>query len=283
MADHLRVPLNTCEDKLLGKTHNLDFWSRSKRLARWIVLGIAFAICFAAVAPSSARATIVRKVLPIAPVRQYSSEWCWLAVLQMIFQYHHVPDGYPATASRPPDDDAAYQLDIVARSSPSGDPCKTRNIFACAHHGAGANEGATKQIIDTLASYPPDVGSSALSAASSSGSLTSDDIISEINARRPIIAGINPDGRRTGGPDHAVLIVGYRQVIDSEGQETKFAVYVNDPYDYDLAVRQHITSANPWDQISTALRPRAYQYLVPLNAWTSTMAWVETIDLIEQT
>ncbi len=259
----------------------LNFTAPYRRLLLTASLCLIAFAGFGAATTVSAQAKTVIHRLAISPIPQWTPSWCWLAVLEMIFKYHNVPNGFPGNGL---DYDESFQLAIAASVAAAGTACHNYNLQACAQLSAGFHEDATQQIVDALRDYPVRQGKPSLDASSSSGDLSSDDIVAQIrDNRQPVVAGVNPSGNGFGaGPEHAVLIVGYRQTLDSDGNETKFEVYVNDPYDYALALSRGLIHANPWDHIRSASQQVTGQYRVPLDDWTSAMPWTETIDDIKK-
>jgi hypothetical protein len=174
------------------------------------------------------------KVLDIPPLFQRNSMWCWLTVGEMIFKYHKVPAYDPwksAGLKAPPlaDTDKLYQWGVLSVVHPA---CW---LFpdVCAAVGGGSWENLQKMLRD----FPPRAGQQnnqkigPIGCDQKGGCLTAAQIKTEIDAGRPIIAGITPGGNPNAPPPvpaHVALIIGY---ID-KGNDID--LIVNDPWPYQL-------------------------------------------------
>lgn len=156
--------------------------------------------------------------LSIDPVQQETPEWCWLAAGEMIFKYYEIPNVNPA---------GIYQCGIVGVIV--GGPC-AMDCRYCSYVPAGTISGIRNMIV----SYPRFVRSllhdkdiKRLTAHVASHALSDDEVRDEIDAGRPIIAGISPLGSvDPASPQHAVLIIGY------DGDDDSMDLTVNDPFPY---------------------------------------------------
>ena len=157
------------------------------------------------------------KVLPIAPISQNASSWCWLAVGQMIFEYLDVP------SLNPP---GYYQCGIAAVVF--GGPC-SYNCQLC-----NLGSGTTQRLRDMLVYYPNVVQQASslqtplVNAQALNHALSADAVATEIDEGRPIVAGVSPHlaSLPPGLSEHAILIVGY------EDTGSAFWIIVNDPFPY---------------------------------------------------
>lgn len=104
------------------------------------------------------------------------------------------------------------------------------------------------------------------------GPLSNTDITREIDAGRPIIAGISP-GQQTprGYVDHVVLIVGYEQ-----GTNADLFVIVNDPFPFDI-----VGMPNPYVSAG-ATSPNRYQYRIESHKFAQVMNWTESASNIQR-
>jgi len=169
--------------------------------------------------------------LNIPPVVQKSPEWCWLATGEMIFRYYNIPGNAPDFQCGEARFQGAFQ---VAQSGPMAfnGPC-WMNCIPCAGVGAGSVQGLVNMIVQ----YP--YGMSVVTGGNyrlqaprvSLTPMPVGAVMAEIDAGRPIIAGISPGAGLLppGIAQHAVLIVGY--------ENNGATLIINDPYFYD-AVQQ---------------------------------------------
>jgi hypothetical protein len=99
-----------------------------------------------------------------------------------------------------------------------------------------------------------------------------DAVMTEIDAGRPILAGISPGGYAF--PDisqHAVVIVGY----DNTGASP--ALIVNDPFPYDAYFTQ---LPNPYLGAGGTERQPG-QYYIPYSSFISNLVWANSIYQIQ--
>jgi hypothetical protein len=157
------------------------------------------------------------KTLPIQPATQKAGMWCWLTVGEMVFTYYKVPNLNPA---------GFYQCGIIGTLLPylCGMDC-TR----CGSIGGGM--GMTEFISDMLKKYPaaakaPPINSDYVIRKGAACPLTEKDVKGEIDAGRPVIAGISTSGQHKYPPEHVALIVGYEEV------DGKLRLRINDPYPF---------------------------------------------------
>jgi hypothetical protein len=174
----------------------------------------------------------------------------------MIFGHYGVPKG---------DANLSYQCGMIKFVYP-GWFCNA-NCYQC---NIG---GGTPQIIrGLLAKYPQAVGVKPVQSRHKRGVLTAQEIKTEIDANRPIIAGISPSSRNPNLPasEHVALIIGY---VNSGG---KTYLIVNDPYPFDpLRYPNPYNRAGGWNNGDGS-------YCIELTAFQTNLAWGETFYDIRQ-
>lgn len=163
--------------------------------------------------------------LDIDPVLQKTDAWCWLATAEMVFRYYAVP-------ANDPDFQCGEAKALGAVPIPGGwlGGICPGNCKAC----AGESAGPMAQLALLLAQYPlmmqtvtGNKNSPSLLPPLIAAVVPPQTIKSEIDAGRPLIAGISPSFRLPFPPglaQHAVLIVGYEQ----RGN----VIILNDPFDW---------------------------------------------------
>lgn len=216
-----------------------------------IVAAITISIAF----PAAGR------TLPIQPVSQNLSNWCWLAAGEMIFRYYGVPNVNPA---------GYYQCGIAA--AVLGGAC----VNDCRWCNVGS--GTAHTVRDMLELYPRVVSGllrrrvPQVSADFDTRELTEDEVKEEIDANRPIVAGISPHSGLL-PPDvseHAVLIVGY------EERNGDLTILINDPFPY-----QSVGLQDPYTASGGRL-VRPGRYAIPYQTLVDDLAWGNTIFGIER-
>lgn len=192
-----------------------------------------------------------REVLDIDPVYQATPVWCWAAVGEMVFRYYGVRTINPA---------GHYQCGIVALLHPACDA----NCLNCV-----VPAGSLTTMNNMLTRYPPVAGqrtntNARISTRTRSQSLTLAAVRAEIDAGRPIVAGISPSGYTnfSNVSEHVALIVGYE---DDD-------LIVNDPFPF----TDRFIVANPYlSGGGTSVAPG--QYRIPYARFVSRLRWRETI------
>ncbi|HEX8392534.1 MAG TPA: C39 family peptidase [Longimicrobium sp.] len=183
-------------------------------------------------------------VLPIAPVYQQTQVWCWLAVGEMLFRHYGIRNVNPA---------GNFQCGIIGAISDPSSPCYT-NCMACIRP-SGSNQGTLAMI----ANYAGSVAGRRLEY-SEARVISPGEIVQNIDARRPIIAGIS-SGRRIYEADseHVALIVGY------ELRDGTLHLIVNDPFPY-------ASGRNPFLR-NGGTQPRPYQYRIAYDRFRDGVFW----------
>ena len=139
--------------------------------------------------------------LPINPVIQQESQWCWAACVEMVMEASATPQ---------------VQCQVVTHfpgNKPAGDPCQDSNIFrdiGCAIPEMG-EVWSSLNVKFELILKPAEPGQPALQF---------DALVNEITAGRPIEVGIKWHGGRGG---HAMLVKGFGEI------DGRRAVWINDP------------------------------------------------------
>lgn len=199
------------------------------------------------------------ETLDIAPSPQQLPHWCWAAVSEMVFRY------YGIAAINPID----YQCGIVALSYPI---CNV-NCFAC--DITAPNIGIFRNV---LTNYPQVARNltggfgASISVVPNLSPLTKAGVRTEIDAGRPIVAGVSPSGFSIGGqPQHATLIVGY------EDDDSDLLLIVNDPFPYDLSRFAALT--NPYIAHGADLVLPG-QYRIAYSVFRDALRWTQSISRI---
>lgn len=200
------------------------------------------------------------RTLAVTPIAQQTEVWCWAASAEMIFRYYNLPNLNPA---------ANYQCGIVAAYYGPSSSCWF-NCFTCVS-AIGPMSNA-KLLIDGYGIVAGQfTNSRILNSTLIFSALTFNDVAREIDASRPIIAGISPQGYSYPNiSQHIVAIVGY-QVLNG----AQFVV-VNDPFPYDFFP----TNPNPYT-LAGATSTRPGQYLISYTALISRLQWGNTIYQIQ--
>jgi len=231
------------------------------RLGTWMTpFRVASIALLAALLPWQ---TVTAKTLPIAPVAQSQIAWCWLASAEMVFRYYRVP----------PINRISYQCGLAAAAFANVSPICVVDCKQC-----NVGSGTVENIGTVIVQYPIVAGQvlgmpvAGLSADVSHDSLSSDDVVDEIDAGRPIIAGISPHSglMPPGLSEHAVVIVGYQTRADT------IDVIINDPFPY-----AQMNMQDPYTRHGgKALQPGRYQ--IPYERLVDDLAWGNSISGIER-
>jgi hypothetical protein len=198
--------------------------------------------------------------LQIPPARQQTPVWCWLAVGEMVFAHF----GVPAVNQN-------FQCGVIgALSLATNQEACARDCRRCVFPG-----GEAQRVMGMLVDYPRRAAAllgqeSPRLFVSLTGPLQRDELLAELDARRPVIVGINPDARPQafGASQHLALIVGYAQ------QGGRLLLIVNDPFPFsptgwpDPYLR---AGAQPGDSPG--------RYLVDHDVFVARLGWAETFLL----
>lgn len=192
--------------------------------------------------------------LNIRPVYQQTPVWCWAAVAEMVFRHFRVANLNPA---------GNFQCGIVGGI---GGICAA-NCMACP-----VPAGQLRNMETVIERYPEFARRMTghgpeLTAYGSHAELEVDEIIDEIDAGRPVIAGISPSGMRYPGgmAEHVALIIGY----EAEGQ----MLIVNDPFPFD-----EVGAPNPYVRAGGRRLQRG-QYLIRYSDFVGYLSWENTIQV----
>jgi hypothetical protein len=204
----------------------------------------------------------------IDPVYQQESEWCWAAVGQMVFEYFNVPGIQ---------DD--YQCGIVSLLNGHFQPVAPGRLQwvgpcfpDCQHCDIPA--GQFQNLRAMLGQYPAIAATikgqhvPSLVATLSNSALSKSTVQNEIDAGRPVIAGVSPTGPMPAGgeAEHVVLIVGY--FIESN----KFSLLVNDPWPFDGFPNMQ----NPYIAAGGESKDQG-QYKIEISQFTSRLRWTRAL------
>lgn len=170
------------------------------------------------------------KDLGITPRLQETPVWCWVTVLQMVFEHYSIPNVNPG---------GDYQCGIIGALAGPNNVC----FQECRRCVVSAQ--SVEQIRGSISYYPNAVQFltrrpvKQLDASSQLTSLTKREVKAEIDANRPIIVGISFDSAPRPLSQHVALIVGY-----DEDEKGNLTLTVNDPFPYDLP--QFAKNKNPY-------------------------------------
>lgn len=194
--------------------------------------------------PQTVPASTGSRLLAIAPVRQQTQVWCWLAVGEMLFRHYGVANVNPA---------GNFQCGIIGAISHSGSPCAS-NCFACVMP-SGSNHGT----LAMLSNYARVVAGRPV-GYSEGGAISPAAVVENIDAGRPVMAGTSYT-RRVANSDaeHVTLIVGYEY---AQGQ---LWLVVNDPFPYPPGQNPFLSSGGE------ALK--ANQYRIPYRNFRDDVFW----------
>jgi hypothetical protein len=183
-------------------------------------------------------------LLPVVPVYQQTQVWCWLAVGEMLFRHYGIQNVNPA---------GNFQCGIIGAISDPSSSCYS-NCMACIRP-SGSNQGT----LSMLANYAGSVAGRRFEY-SEARVISPAEIVQNIDARRPIMAGISTSRRiYDADSEHVALIVGY------EIHGGTMHVIVNDPFPYAVG-------GNPFlHQGGTQLRP--YQYRIAYDRFRDGVFW----------
>ena len=191
-------------------------------------------LLFASLCLTPGKAQSSGNTLDINPIYQETTEWCWVATGQMIFQYFQIPminriDGQCGIVS-------LWGAHAVPPPGQLSGPCLA-DCRACPFPA-----GQVDTIAAMLQQYPIMAGFfyhrriAPLRFQTSQSALTQQQISDEIDASRPVLVGISPSGNSAFGPQHVALIVGY----ETDANDNLFLI-VNDPFPFAYFAAQGIS------------------------------------------
>ena len=200
-------------------------------------------------------------VLSVTPIAQATEVWCWAATAEMVFRHYGIPSINPV---------GGYQCGIVAAYF--GGPC-AYDCGLCVSTIGGMAE--LNRLMIQYGPFATSLGfpSRTLSTRLEFRALSMSEVATEIDAGRPIVAGITAGGFPFPNiSQHVVVIVGY----DATGPEP--FLLVNDPFPYNLFLAQG--GSNPYFAVgATEVRPGRYR--IRYADYIGYMAWANTIYRIQ--
>lgn len=188
--------------------------------------------------------------LLIDPVYQQTPVWCWAAVGEMVFRHYGVANINPF---------GNFQCGIIALLH----PVCNQNCGNCI-----VPAGSLETMNNMLTQYPRFASrvtdtSTRITTRTRSSRLPLDDVRREIDAGRPIVAGISPSGYRISAvSEHVALIVGYE---DDD-------LIVNDPFPFGT----NAFAGNPYEAAGGEEILQG-QYRIPYRGFVQRLQWRETI------
>jgi hypothetical protein len=194
--------------------------------------------------------------LGVAPVQQATPVWCWLAVGEMLFRTFDVPavNGH-------------YQCGVIGAISLASNQAQcAKDCRLCTFPA-----GDPSTLLGMLVEYPRRAALLSGKRAprlfvSHDAALSPRALRLELEAGRPVVAGINPQGAPAAfaASAHVSLITGF---ADRDGS---LWLLVNDPFPFSPT-----TWPDPY--LKAGARPvRPGQYAVPYETYTRQMGWVES-------
>jgi hypothetical protein len=173
-----------------------------------------------------------------------------LTVGEMVFTYYQVPNLNPH---------GFYQCGIIGTLLPA--LCG----LDCTRCGAiGGGKGMREFITDMLKKYPPaakapPINSDYVIRRGPKCPLTEKEVKAEIDANRPVIAGISTSGMHKYPPEHVALIVGYEEV------DGKLRLRINDPYPFPANNDPYVTGG--------AQKNCGGSYYIDYETFCNKLAW----------
>lgn len=201
--------------------------------------------------------------LGITPIAQQTEVWCWAATAEMVFRFYGLPNLNPV---------GNYQCGIVAAFYQG--PC-LGNCGLCVTPIGGMT--ALKTLIDGYGPFANlnGIPSRVLTSSIAFRALTLPEVKAEIDANRPIVAGITAGGFPFPNiSQHVTVIIGY------DASTVVPSLIVNDPFPYDLPIFVSQGRTNPYTQAgATQVAPGRYR--IAYTTFTGAMAWGNSIFNIQ--
>lgn len=200
------------------------------------------------------------KDLGISPRLQNTPVWCWVTVLQMVFEHYDIPNVNPG---------GDYQCGIIGALAGPNHVCfqDCRRCIVSAQ--------SLEHIRAAIPFYPDAVEFLTrrpvrnLNAQSQFSRLSKSEVKTEIDAKRPIIVGISFDNMPRPLSQHVALIVGY-----DEDRNGNLTLTVNDPFPYDLP--QFARNKNPY--VAAGGKDNFDgSFTIDYDKFKSGLSWKETI------
>jgi hypothetical protein len=250
-------------DRLRVQTaRSQNAWSRTPMgVAKRVISAVAMVAVFCAIVScggsssnNSGQSQNAQQILSIAPVPQELPEWCWLASGQMVFQFFQIPAVNPLN----------YQCGIIGAFYGPASLCYA-NCQLC---DAGAGSSSNVTLMLQYYTYDATGGGEILNSRFTPSALPFQQTKSDIDAKTPVLAGINSSAETVlfAQSQHLVVIVGY------EIQNGSDFLVVNDPFPFAAA-----GYPDPYlNAGAQALQPG--QYLVSYQTFVQGLLWNTSFD-----
>ena len=200
------------------------------------------------------------RTLPITPIAQQTEVWCWAATAEMVFRHYGLPSVNPF---------GNYQCGIVAAYF--GGPC-LQNCGLCVSPIGSMSELNRVILNYGIVARPVGIFSPVLSSRLLFRALSMAEVRTEIDAGRPVVAGISAGSfPYPNFSQHVTVIVGY------EVNATESYLIVNDPFPYNLPQFVLQGRGNPY-VFAGGVEVRPGQYRITYSSYTGFMAWGNSID-----
>lgn len=195
----------------------------------------------------------VSRQLPIAPVRQQTLVWCWLAVGEMVFKHYGISNLNP---------NGNYQCGIIGSLQFVSPACASNCFNNACIIPSGSNYNTARMLRDYSWTAENKVFSCVEGREMSFNSIKSN-----IDMGKPIIAGVSYFRRQYyGGAEHAVLITGY------ERNESGIYLTINDPFPYEPGRNPYLNEGGT--------RLQENQYRMSLRDFTERIFWHWSLSTI---
>ena len=200
--------------------------------------------------------------LPLSPIAQQTEVWCWAATAEMVFRYYGLPNINGA---------GNFQCGIVAAYYQGA--C-AYNCGLCVSPIGGMTELQKLLVNYGAVARAVGVNSPNLVSTLVFRALTVNEVVAELDASRPIVAGISAGSFPFPNfSQHVVVITGY------DTRSTAPYLYVNDPFPYNLP--QFSGRVNPY-RAAGAIEVVPGRYRISYSAFVQQMAWGNSIYAIRR-